>query len=453
MALIRSLTSGTSSLKAHQQRFDVISNNIANVNTVGYKSSRATFAEQFNQTFAIGSAPNAITGGGVGGVDPLQIGLGVKLGAVKVDFSQGAIQVTNRPTDLAMQGEGFFVLERNGQQLFSRSGAFSFDRDGFLVDSTTGAYVQGFNLETDSSGLVQKDTNGTNVLDRALTNVQVAPTFKSAPRQTQSVAMAGNLNSAATTGDIVNSSITVFDNQGAEHTMRLQFTKSANLNEYTLEIYLDGDTANPVSVDGSTTQTITFSGDGTLSSPLNFDLTAADLNATLTAINGAAVTAFDEGPPSKDVTVTLAEPSNLLGGITQFAAQNTVSAIEQDGYSSGELSQISVDQTGKIIGAFTNGQSELLGQVVVAKFTNPGGLIKEGGNFFSVSPNSGLANIGTAVEIFPSTSIASKALEESNVDLTEQFTDLISTQRAFEAASRTITVSDQFLAEINQLKR
>lgn len=445
MALIRSLTAGTSSLRAHQQRMDVISNNIANVNTLGYKGSRATFADQFNQTFALGSSPNAITSGGIGGINPLQIGLGVKVGAVTMDFSQGAIQTTNRPTDLALQGDGFFMVERNGQELFTRSGAFSFDRDGFLVDGSTGAYVQGYNLRTDANGLVMKDANGTNVLDRALADVQISPTFKSAPRQTQNVGVAGNLNAGASVGDITNSSITVIDNQGGEHVLRLEFTKTA-ADTYDLDLYIDGDTANPI---GATTS-VTFNPDGTLNTPTSFSVASTDINTALTAIGSSPT--FDAATP-KDMVITLADPTDLLGGLTQFAAQDTVSATGQDGYPSGDLERISVDQTGKIIGAFTNGQAELLGQVVIAKFTNPGGLLKQGNNFFSVSPNSGLPVVGTAVEIFPSTSIAGGALEESNVDLTEQFTDLISTQRAFEAASRTVTISDQFLQEINQLKR
>lgn len=456
MALIRSLTSGFSSLKAHQQKFDVISNNIANVNTNGYKSARANFSEQFNQTFGIGDAPNVITGGGVGGRNPLQIGLGVKLGSVDVDFSQGSIQVTNNDTDVALQGDGFFVVRRNGQQLFTRAGGFSFDRDGYLVDGATGAYVQGYNLNTDDTGLVIKDGNGVNTLDRSLTNVQVSPTFKSLPRQTQNITMAGNINSSTAVGEAVNSSINIFDNQGAEHVLRTEFTKGTDVNEWTMQVFIDGDTTTPLTVTtdtgADTTTAVTFNGDGTLSTPLAFTLTADDLNTALSTISGVATTPFDNTTP-KDVVITLAESNNLVGGLTQFASQDTVSATEQDGYSSGNLSNISIDQTGKLLGAFTNGQSELLGQLVVAKFTNPGGLIKEGGNFYSVSPNSGLPNIGTAVEIFPSTSMAGRALEESNVDLTEQFTDLISTQRAFEAASRTVTISDQFLAEINQLKR
>ncbi len=443
MPLIRSLTSGSSSLRAHQQRLDVISNNIANVNTTGYKASRATFSDQFSQTFNLGNAPSNIAAGGIGGIDPLQIGLGVKLGAVKVNFQQGAIQTTNRPLDLALQGEGYFALRYNGQERFTRAGSFSFDTQGNLVDGATGAYVQGYNLETDIQGRVIKDSSGNNRLDRTVENVKVSPTFKSAPHQTQKVSASGNLNAGSTAGDTFNTSIAIFDNQGGTHQLNLRFTKSTTVNEYNLEALIDNSGAPIAGVP----TTITFNDDGTLNTPLNFILTAANLNM---ALGGAAP--FDATTP-KDITVTLADSTNVLGGITQFAGQNTATIREQDGYGSGELSQIAVDQAGRLLGSFTNGQSELLGQVVVGKFTNPGGLVRNGNSFFSVSPNSGLPNLGTAVEIFPSTSVASGSLEESNVDLTEEFTDLISTQRAFEAASRTVTISDQFLQEINQLKR
>ncbi|GAB1429815.1 flagellar hook protein FlgE [Ignavibacteria bacterium] len=443
MPLIRSLTSGSSSLKAHQQRLDVISNNIANVNTTGFKASRATFSDQFSQTFNLGNAPSNIAAGGIGGIDPLQIGLGVKLGAVKVNFMQGAIQTTNRPLDLALQGEGYFVLRYNGQERYTRAGSFSFDTDGNLVDGATGAYVQGYNLETDSQGRVLKDSSGNNRLNRTVTNVQVPPTFKSAPRQTQSVSVSGNLNAGSATGDSFNTSITIFDNQGGTHQLNLRFSKSATVNQFDLQATIDN-SATPIA---GVPATITFNDDGTLNTPLDFTMTAADLNTAL-----ATSAPFDATTP-KNVVVTLADSGNVLGGLTQFAGQNTATVREQDGYGSGELSQIAVDQAGRLVGSFTNGQSELLGQVVIGKFTNPGGLVRNGNSFFSVSPNSGLPNLGTAVEIFPSSSISSGSLEESNVDLTEEFTDLISTQRAFEAASRTVTISDQFLQEINQLKR
>ncbi len=441
MALIRSLTSGTSSLKAHQQRLDVISNNIANANTVGYKASRTTFADQFSQTYGLGSAPNNIASGGIGGIDPLQIGLGVKLGSVKVDFSQGSIQSTTRPLDLALQGEGFFSFKLNGRDMFSRAGAFSLDKKGNLVDSASGAYVQGYNLETDSAGRVTKDSNSANTLLRKVANVQISPTFKSAPRQTQNVSVSGNLNAISGVGDAFSTSISIYDNQGAPHALNLKFTKSA-ANTFALEGTIDS-VSTPLS---GVPTSVTFNPDGTLSTPLNFTVAASDLNTALGSV------AFDATTP-RDVKVTLANPNELLAGLTQYSGQNTVTAREQDGYTAGDIASISVDQTGKIIGAFSNGQSELLGQVVITKFINAGGLVKEGGNFFSVSPNSGLPAVGTAVEIFPSTRVASGSLEESNVDLTEQFTDMITTQRAFEAAAKSIATSDEFLNTINQLKR
>jgi len=442
MALIRSLTSGTSSLKAHQQRLDVISNNIANVNTVGYKSSEASFADQFSQVLGLGVAPTAIQAGGVGGVDPVQIGLGVRLGSVKTDFTQGSIRTTNRALDVALTGDGFFSLKSNGQQYYSRAGSFSLDRNGNLVDSSTGSFVQGFNIKQDTTGRPMKDSAGSNILDRQLTSVEVSPNFKSNPRQTESVKIAGNLNASMQSGEAAQTSITVYDNIGNSHILQMTFTKSTTANQFAITATLDNNSlALP-----SGTNPITFNADGSMNTPLAFTVGGTALNAAL----GSTSTAFDA---TKSLDVTLASSNNLFNGLTQFAGQNSVTAFEQDGYTAGNLARISVDNTGRIVGAFTNGQSEILAQIAVAKFTNPGGLIKEGNNMYSVSPNSGLANMGTAVEIFQSTQIKGGSLEDSNVDLTEQFTDLISTQRAFEAASRTITISDQFLQEINQLKR
>jgi len=153
------------------------------------------------------------------------------------------------------------------------------------------------------------------------------------------------------------------------------------------------------------------------------------------------------------LTVELARAGDLLSGITQFAASSTLTVSKQDGFPPGDLQNESIDSTGKIIGLFTNGQSEILGQLAIARFSNPGGLSRDGNGLFNVSPNSGLPIIGTAVEIFQSTSVIGGALEESNVDLTEQFADMISTQRAFEASARTITTSDQLLQEVTNLKR
>ncbi len=440
MGIARSLTTGASSLRAHQQRMDVIANNISNTNTVGYKSERASFVEQFSQVYSMGSSPNYRAGNGSGGVNPLQFGLGVKLGAVTPDMSQGSLETTTRNLDLALQGDGFFVYEMNGSQLYSRAGNIVQDQDGFFVDSSTGAYLQGYNVETDASGKIVKDENDINILDRQVTDIQIESSVISEPKQTQNIKLQGNLNANAAEGDERKTSINIFDNLGGSRTLGLTFTKTANANEYTIAGSIDG-----VDLTLGTT-TLTFNADGTLNTPTDLAIAAADLNAALGS------TVFDENTP-QDITVSLSESGNLGGSLTNFSGLNTVTISEQDGYKAGDLVDLSVDNEGRVWGSFTNGQSELLGQVVMAKFANNEGLVKEGGNFFSVSPNSGLVNIGTAGEIFPSTNIIGQALEQSNVDLTTEFTEMISTQRAYEAASRTVTVTDQMLSIVNTLKR
>ncbi len=441
MALIRSLTTGTTSLKAHQQRLDVISNNIANVNTVGYKASEATFVDQLSQSMSLGVGPSNIASGGTGGVNPQQIGLGVRMGAVSTDFSQGSIRTTNRSLDAAITGDAFFCLQSNGSMQYSRAGNFSLDKNGNLVDSVSGAFVQGYNDKVDATGKVVKDSSGANVLDRNIANIFISPNVKSSPRQTQSVEMAGNLSASLKSGETAQTSIPVYDNIGISHVLELTFTKSATPNQYSLAGTLDG---NAITLP-ATASNITFNADGSINTPLNFTVAASNLN---TALGGT--TSFDT---TKDLNIVLAQSGNLLNGITQFAGQSSVNLVSQDGYAAGNLSSLSIDPTGRIFGGFTNSQTEVLGQLAVAKFTNPSGLMKTGDSHFTVSPNSGLPNIGTASDIFASVKVVGGALEDSNVDLTSQFTDLISTQRAFEAAARTITISDQFLSEINQLKR
>jgi flagellar hook protein FlgE len=438
MALTRSLTNGASSLQAHQSRFDVISNNISNVNTTGYKSTRANFAEQFNQIYTYGKSPDSQGGIGVGGVNPVQYGLGVKVGSVTIDTTQGNIDSTDRALDLALQGDGFFVYSQNGNQIYSRAGEIQQDETGAFVDSSTGAYLQGYNLEIDANGRIVKDSTGANILSRTVSNLSVSSNIISDPHQTENVTITGNLNSDAETGAQKSTSINIFDNQGAAHSLEITFTKSATANTYSASFSLDGTAISTANT------TITFNDDGTLSTPLSIQITGANLN------NAIGTNVFDT---TKNLSIKLADSSSLTTGLTQYSMDSTATATEQDGYQAGSLIDLSVDTNGKIWGAFSNGESEVLGQVVIAKFANPAALTKVGNNFYDVSPNSGSPNIGTAGEIFPSTSIQSNSLEASNVDLTEEFVNIINTQRAFEAASRTITVTDQMLSEVNNLKR
>jgi flagellar hook protein FlgE len=438
MGLLRSLGTAQSSLRAHQQRLDVIANNVANVNTIGYKASRARFAEFFAQRLSFGAMPQ----GGFGGIDPLQIGMGVYLASVLQDMSQGALTVTNRPLDAALQGEGFFVVRLNGQQRFTRAGSFTLDAQGNLVDAATGALVQGYNVLRDASGRLVRDANGAAVLSRRVESLRIPPDLRSPAHQTERVRLAGNLSAEMSDGETTATSILIYDARGVTHVLRVEFRKTANPNEFELSVTLDG---QAVTLPAGASP-IRFRSDGTLESPQEVTISAAELNSAL----GAPTPVFD---PARTLTLELAPADNLLSGITNVAGQSTIAAVEQDGYAAGELTGIRIDPTGKLIGSFTNGRVEVLGQLVIAKFANPSGLLREGDNLFAVSPNSGAPILGTAGELFPSTRVVGGALEEANVDLTAEFTDLIATQRAFEAAARTVTVSDQLLAEINALKR
>lgn len=440
MSISRALSIGTSSLRTHQRRFDVIANNVANINTTGYKASRINFVDQLYQVFNRGQAPNVVAGIGAGGLNPIQYGLGVRVGSITPDLSQGVIESTGRPLDLAIQGDGYFVYQLFGRQYFSRSAPINRDSQGYLVDPTTGAFLQGYNVVRDANGFIVRDANGNSSINKVVSNIQIPTTTISPPKQTQNVKLSGNLDASAAQGTTTSTSIIIYDDLGAPHTLRFTFTKTANPNEWSIAGEIDG-TAFTLA-----NSTVTFNGNGTINTPTSLAITAQTLNQALNQ------QVFDETTP-KDLTIELAPASNLLQGMTQFAGASTVSFAYQDGFATGDLIDLSVDETGKIWGSFTNGKTELLGQVALARFANPSALVREGNNYFTVSPDSGLPLFGTALETFGSTRIYSGALEQSNVDLTEQFTEMISTQRAFEAAARTITITDTLLAETNQLKR
>jgi flagellar hook protein FlgE len=442
MGLGRSLTIGKSALKSNQVKFDVISNNIANTSTIGFKNTKTNFSEQFSQIYNYGKSSDNEAGIGVGGMNPYQLGTGIKVSSITTDLSQGVIETTNRPLDLALQGSGYFIYNMNGKEVYSRAGALNQDTEGNLVDSGTGAFLRGYNVETDANGKTVKDNSGNNVLSRSVDNVQISPNTVSSPKQTETVKVGGNLNANSPDGTTRQTSINIYDDLGGSRTLNFTFTKTDTANEYTIDISIDGNALTLAN------NTLTFNTDGTLQQPANIALTAVELNA---ALGGAIV--FDETTP-KNLNIVLADPNNLISdSLTQFAGPNTATAKQQDGYKTGDLLGMNVDAEGKIWGSFTNGQSEILGQVLIAKFANPEGLIRDGNNFLIQSANSGSPNIGTAGESFIGTSVVGMALEQSNVELTDEFTEMITTQRAFEAASRTILVTDQMLALITMLKR
>lgn len=428
--MMRSLFSGVSGLRNHQVRMDVIGNNISNVNTVAFKAGRVTFKEGFAQLLQGASRPP----GDHGGINPIQVGLGMQVGSIDTMFSQGNLESTGLNTDLAIQGDSFFVVAKGNQHYYTRAGNFQLDADGRLVSPTNGFVVQG-----------RMADNG--VFLDGIRDIVLPFGQKTAARATDAVTLAGNLNAAAPifTGTFdaagradpqnanswTESSITVYDSLGNQWDVKIRFWKTAD-DEWSWE--LDG-TNLPAGFTppNGTPQTLTFGPDGTLNAP-----------ATPPTIT------FDP-PGAQPISITV-DLGSGVNGITAFAGTNTAVLRDQNGYTAGQLQSFSIDRAGTITGAFTNGTSVVLGQIVLADFNNPAGLLRVGDNMYEVSGNSGGAVLGYALEGSRST-LVSGALEMSNVDLAQEFTSMIIAQRGFQANSRVITNSDEMLQEVVNLKR
>ena len=415
--MMRSLFSAVSGLRNHQVRMDVIGHNVANVNTLGYKSGRVTFQEGFAQTLRSASRPN----GEIGGTNPMQVGTGMSVGSIDSLFTQGNVETTGINTDLAIRGDSFFVVSNGQQQFYTRAGNFALDADGRMVSPTTGFVLQG---RTAVGG----------VMTDAIGDIRLPFDQKTPAAATAKATLGGNLNSTAAVGDTAQSSITVYDSLGAKHELKINFEKTAT-NEWGWSV--DASSLSPAEAATLTggSGTLAFNSDGTINAG----------TSTFPAIG------FQPDGGAAAMSIAL-DPGTGLNAISQFAGRTTAVLTDQDGYSSGSLSEFSIDAGGNISGTFTNGVSVKLGQIVMADFNNPGGLERSGDNMFAGSSNSGEAVLGFAGE--GSTSeITSGALEGSNVDLAQEFTNMIVAQRGFQANGRVITTSDEMLQEVVQLKR
>ncbi len=413
--MMRSLFSGVSGLKNHQVRMDVIGNNIANVNTLGFKAGRVTFKEGFAQLLEGASSPSE----GQGGTNPRQLGLGMQIGSMDTIFTQGNLETTGALTDLAIQGDAFFVVSRGNENMYTRAGNFELDADGRLVSSTNGYRVQG-RMAVDGA------------LTQSVGDLRLPVGQQSRASATSLASIGGNLNASAEIGTQVESAITVYDNQGSQHELKVVFEKSA-ANEWTLTVD-ESELGGTVSMNGS--NVLTFDPDTGL-------LTAPSSDPTISFTPTGATAAVD---------ITLQLGAGHVAGLTQYAGTTSAALQEQDGHTAGTLQGFSIDRTGTILGAFSNGTSMVLGQIAMASFNNPGGLTRSGDNLYSISGNSGAPQVEFASENSAS-SIASGALEMSNVDLTQEFTNMIVAQRGFQANSRVITSTDEMLQEVVNLKR
>lgn len=411
--MMRSLFSGISGLRNHQTRMDVIGNNIANVNTVGFKSSRVNFQDMLNQTIQGASSGQ----GNLGGTNPIQVGLGMGLASIDTLFTDGSTQPTGKQTDLAISGSGFFVLSDGANQIYTRAGNFDFDNQGNYLVPGSGYKVMGW---AGVGGNI--DTN------QPVVPIKIPVGSSMAAKPSTSITYANNLSGDTTTpvGETVPAAITVYDSKGVAHKISGAFTKTATANTWSFAPGATTDTGYAIT---GGPYTITFNNDGTFN-------------------NAVPATAFTFTPAGAN-PVSITPQFNTL---TQFGGESTAQAVDRDGYAAGTLEQTTIDGTGTIIGKFSNGQTQKLAQVCLATFNNPAGLTKVGDNMYIKSNNSGEAQVGMA-GTGGRGGFNPGSLEMSNVDLAQEFSNMIITQRGFQANSKIITVTDEMLQDLTNLKR
>lgn len=453
---MRSMFSGVSGMKAHVTRMDVIGNNIANVNTVGYKSSKLSFSEIYSQT--VRGAGGSSTG--LGGTNPQQIGLGVTVGAIDVNHSKGSIQRTDSVTDMMVDGNGFFIVSDGDSGLnrfYTRAGNFTVDEMGYMVTAS-----------------------GFKVLGMDNKPVQINKSATKGAEATGGFYLNGNIsaNEGAYT-----TTMDVYDSLGATHTISVDYGENVKIGTDSYrQVYF----TNPIDKK-------VVPADGNLYVKFNSSGEPQGLFKVAGAGATAAKQVGDPGPPvvtkyvpysagiapyaaptaivAGSIALTMLIPgaanltlpieNNILykdGNTTkektlkQFAQTTDVKSVEMGGNAAGSLKSFSVSANGEVVGVFTNGKSETLSTIQLADFDNPAGLMKMGNNLFSATNNSGAAKTGK-----PGAgslgSLAPGALEMSNVDLSSEFTDMITTQRGFQANSRIITTTDEMLQELVNLKR
>lgn len=489
--MMRSLYSGVSGLKVHQTKMDVIGNNIANVNTIGFKASTVQFSDVFYQTTQSASGANALTG--MAGMNAKQIGLGTTLSSISASMStQGGAQRTDNATDIMITGNAFFVVNNGNGNYFTKNGSFTIDGSGYLA-TESGYYVMGWSPDPADPNKIKQDT-----VNKIA--IQTPENSTTPPEATTDVTFKGNIDKTDSnlTGDGYIISSEFYDNLGNAYTAKYKLTKDTTAavdkeDAYKIDLVditdKDGKSAfagtPPLLVAGDVKfgdATYTYT-DGKLvpgagtTNKIRFD---ASTGAFISAAAGTAAA------PIKNISLTIkttkddytADPPKSLFGkpdktgsvgaitfdcssITQYSTTGACSissskgSLENTGAGKkvGNLSGISIQTDGKIYGSYDNGTSKLLGQIAVANFANPAGLESIGGSLFAATQNSGEFD-GKGKDVSEDGGkFSTGVLEMSNVDLSSEFTNMITTQRGFQANSRIITTSDTLLDELINLKR
>ena len=463
--MMRSLYSGVSGLQNHQTRMDVIGNNASNVNTTGFKRGRVNFQDMISQQLSGAARPTEE----LGGVNPKEVGLGMTIATIEQVFTQGNLQSTGVSTDVAIQGNGFFIMKNGEESFYTRNGAFGLDRDGTLVNPANGMRVQGW---------MARELNGEMVVSTAATPTDlVIPVGSKDPaKATTNVNFACNLNKntpeileGASASDIAKGTWSteqkIYDSFGNEHLLNVSFRRVVgNPNQWEATVNIDPDNAEFTqtrvglgTTDGvQNTFIVNFDNFGRLAS-------VTDTSGNVTNPEGEIVlqTSFtvpganvDENgnPYRQTMNISLGTIGDMKNTITQSASKSTTKAYSQDGYTLGYLDNFKIDSTGTITGVYSNGTNRVIGQLALATFANDRGLEKAGDNTYVESNNSGMASIGES-GVAGKGSLLAGALEMSNVDLSEQMTDMIVTQRGFQSNAKTIQTADTLLETVLSLKR
>ena len=424
--MLRSLSTAVSGLRNHQTKLDVVGNNIANVNTVAFKYGVARFQDIFSQTLRGATAPL----GGTGGINPMQVGLGMGISSIATVHEKGAITSTGRETDLAINGQGFFVVTDGYQNYYTRDGSFTRDATGVLVNANGLKLLGWVGEETDTS--------------QPLGEICIPIGESMIASATENMVFTGNLNAGAAVGGTYTYPTYVYDSLGNMHYITFVFKKT-NANEWSCSFYKGAgtiDPTNPPTIISIGTLKFTPEGVFTLDHDGDGKPDTPPIQYTL------SLAETDLGTGAKDLAITLD-----FTALTQLASDESNVVLKgQDGFAAGELATFNIESTGIITGTYTNGMVRQIAQIAMASFINPEGLLKMGSNLYTVSSNSGEARIG-----LPGADgrgeIQSRSLEMSNVDLANEFTELITTSRGFQANTRVISTSDEVLLELINIKR
>ncbi|GHV10956.1 flagellar hook protein FlgE [Spirochaetia bacterium] len=466
--MMRSLFSGVAGLQNHQTRMDVVGNNIANINTTGFKRGRVNFQDILYQQLQGASRPTAE----LGGVNPKEVGLGMSIASIDTLHVQGSLQTTGVGTDLAITGNGFFVLDDGGSMLYTRAGAFNVDEGGTLVNPANGMKVKGWQAR-EVMGETFIDVSG------QLEDIVIPVGGKDPAHETTLVNFACNLdkripeipegaNELQIAQATWRTAINIYDSFGEPHLLQVEFTRvPGENNSWNATVAVDGEAEIPTNASiglgadapaagGPAQFTVNFSNGGTLLSAVDADGNVSGDNGQVLMnvaydVQGATIGA-DGAPVRQQFTLNLGTVGGFTNSITQYSEASSSKAVVQDGRTMGYLDSFKIDSQGVITGIYSNGSSRDLGQVAMASFPNQGGLEKAGDSTYRVSNNSGAANVGPS-GVAGKGKIVAGALEMSNVDMAEQFVDMIVTQRGFQANSRTIQTADQLLQELLTLKR